>query len=122
MQVRLVLLILFRVCFWYFCRFWKLQPSFQAWLRIDAEFFEFSATSSSRDEEMLRGIEEMEAELVAGGNAGNAGFALCIVKILQGLRKFRNHSENFAIPAKFSYAHFFAMIAKFCYHSENSLS
>ena len=30
---------------------------------------------------MLRGIEEMEAELVAGGNAGNAGFSLCIAKI-----------------------------------------
>ena len=68
---------------------------------------------------MLRGIEEMEAELVARGNAGNAGFSLCIAKISQGLRKFRNHSENFAIPAKFRYAHFFAMIAKFRYHSEN---
>ena len=67
-----MLLISFRGCFWSFCRFWELQPSFQAWLRIDAEFFEFSATSSSQDEEMLRGIEEMEAELVAGGNAGNA--------------------------------------------------
>ena len=32
------------------------------------------------------------------------------------LRKFRNHSENFAIPAKFRYAQFFAMIAKFRYH------
>ena len=29
-----------------------------------------------------------------------AGFSLCIAKILQGLRKFCNHSENFAI-AKF---------------------
>ena len=38
------------------------------------------------------------------------------------LRKFRNHSKNFAIPAKFRYAQFFAMIAKFLYHSENSLS
>ena len=38
------------------------------------------------------------------------------------LRQFRNHSENFAIPAKFSYAQFFAMIAKFRYHSEISLS
>ena len=67
-------------------------------------------------------VEEMEAELDAGGNAGNVGFSLCIAKISQGLRKFRNHSENFAIPAKFRYAHFFAMIAKFRYHSENSLS
>ena len=71
---------------------------------------------------MLTGVEEMEAELDAGGNAGNAGFSLCIAKILQGLRKFRNHSENFAIPAKFRYAHFFAMITKFRYHRENSLS
>ena len=100
----------------------ELQPSFQVWLRIDAEFFEFSETSSSLDEEMLRGIEEMEAELVAGGNAGNAGFSLCIAKISQGLRNFRNHSENFVILAKFLYTHFFAMIAKIRYHSENSLS
>ena len=68
---------------------------------------------------MSTGIEEMEAELDAGGNAGNAGFSLCIAKILQGLRKFRNHSENFTIPAKFRYAHFFAMIAKITMHSEN---
>ena len=68
---------------------------------------------------MSTGIEEMEADLDAGGNAG---FSLCIAKISQGLRKFRNHSENFTIPAKFRYAQFFAMIAKFRYHSENSLS
>ena len=68
---------------------------------------------------MLKGIEEMEAELVARGNTGNAGFSLCIAKISQGLRKFCHHSENFAIPAKFCYAYFFAMIAKFRYHSEN---
>ena len=46
-------------------------------------------------------------------------FSLCIVKISQGLRKVRNHSKNFAIPAKFRYARFFAMIAKFRYHSES---
>ena len=40
-------------------------------------------------------------------------FRYDIAKILQGLRKFRNHSENFAIPAKFLYAQFFTMIAKF---------
>ena len=62
---------------------------------------------------MSRGIEEMEAKQNAGGNARNAGFSLCIAEISQGLRKFRNHSENFAIPVKFRYAHFFA---------ENSLS
>ena len=35
------------------------------------------------------------------------------------LRKFRNHSENFAIPAKFSYAQFFAIIVKITVHSKN---
>ena len=29
------------------------------------------------------------------------------------------HSENFAIPAKFSLCHIFAMIAKIHYHSES---
>ena len=71
---------------------------------------------------MSSGIEEMEAELNIGGMHESAGFSLCIAKILQGLQKFRSHSENFAIPAKFSYAQFFAMIVKFRYHSENSLS
>ena len=49
---------------------------------------------------------------------GVQDFRYGIAKISQGLRKFRNHSENFAIPAKFRYAHFFAMIAKFTMHSE----
>ena len=48
-----------------------------------------------------------------------AGFSLCIAKILQGLQKFRNHRENFAIPAKFRYAQYFAMIAKVTVHSKN---
>ena len=81
--------------------------------------YEFSAISSSQDEEMSSGIEEMEAELDAGENTRVQDFRYGIAKISQGLRKFRNHSENFAIPAKFRYAHFFAMIAKFRYHSEN---
>ena len=46
---------------------------------------------------------------------GLQDFSLCIAKISQGLRKFRNHSENFAIPAKFSLCTFFL------YDSENSL-
>ena len=71
---------------------------------------------------MSSGIEEIEAELNAGGMQESAGFLICIAKILQGLQKFRNRSENFAIPAKFCYAQFFAMIAKSHYHSENSLS
>ena len=49
-------------------------------------------------------------------------FRYGIAKISQGLRKFHNHSENFAIPVKFLYAQFFAMIAKFRYHSENLIS
>ena len=72
--------------------------------------------SSSRNEEMSSGIDEMEAELDAGGNAGITRFSLCIAKISQGLRKFRSHSENFAIPAKFSLCTFFH------YDSENLLS
>ena len=72
--------------------------------------------SSSRNEEMSSGIDEMEAELYAGGNAGITRFSLCIAKISQGLRKFHNHRENFAIPAKFSLCTFFR------YDSEISLS
>ena len=73
-------------------------------------------TSSSRNEELSSGIDEMGAELDAEGNAGIIGFSLCIAKILQGLRKFHNHSENFAIPAKFLLCTFFR------YDSEISLS
>ena len=51
---------------------------------------------------MLRGIDELEVERDVGGNMRQAGFSLCIAKISQGLRKFHNHSENFAIPAKIS--------------------
>ena len=65
---------------------------------------------------MSSGIEEMEAELNVGGCRRVQDFSLCIAKI------FFKDCENFAIPAKFRYAQFFAMIAKFCYHSENSLS
>ena len=38
-----------------------------------------------------------------------------IVKILLGLRKFRNHRENFAILAKISLCENFARLAKFRY-------
>ena len=71
---------------------------------------------------MSSGIEEMEAELDGRGNTRVQDFRYGIAKISQGLRKFRKDCENFAIPAKFRYAYFFAMIAKFLYHSENSLS
>ena len=46
---------------------------------------------------MSRGIDEMKAEEDAGGNMRQAGFSLCIAKISQGLRKFRNPCENFAM-------------------------
>ena len=92
------------------------------WSDLCHDSYEFSAISSSRDEEMSRGIEEMEAELNAGRCRRMQDFCNGIAKILQGLQRFRNHSENFAIPVKFCYAHFFAMIVKFHYHSENSLS
>ena len=39
--------------------------------------------SSSRNEEMSSGIDEMEAKLDAGGNAGTTGNSLCIAKISQ---------------------------------------
>ena len=71
--------------------------------------YEFSAISSSRDEEMSIGTEEMVAELMQEAMQGSAGFSLW-------------HRENFAILAKFCYAQFFDMIEKFRYHSENSLS
>ena len=75
---------------------------------------------------MLSGIDEMEVEVDAGGNAeGKAG----LQDFPYALRKFRNHSENFATIAKisqslrkFRYAQFFAKLAKFSYHRENSLS
>ena len=71
---------------------------------------------------MSSGTEEMEAELMLEAMQGVQDFHYGIEKISQGLQKFRNHSENFAIPAKVLYAQFFAMIAKFSYHSKNSLS
>ena len=52
-------------------------------------------------------------------------FSLCIAKISLGLRKFRNHRENFAILPKFSLCKIFdkkrnfASLAKITVHSEN---
>ena len=71
---------------------------------------------------MSSGTEEMEAELMQEAMQGVQDFRYGIAKISQGLQKFRNHRKNFAIPAQYRYAHFLAMIAKFRYHSENSLS
>ena len=61
---------------------------------------------------MSIGIEEMEAELNIGGYRSVQDFRYA-------LRKFRKDCENFTIHAKFRYAQFFAMIAKFRYHSES---
>ena len=57
-----------------------------------------------------------DAGTVANGTVAaeeKPGFSLYIAKISQGLRKFCNHSENFAILAKFSLCEFFARLAKF---------
>ena len=48
----------------------------------------------------------------------NPGIFAMIVKISLGLRKFLNHSENFAILAKFSLCENFARLAKFTVPSE----
>ena len=63
--------------------------------------------SSTQNEEMSSGNDEKEAKMDARGSRRQAGFSLCIAKISQGLRKFRNHSENFAILAKISLCTFF---------------
>ena len=42
------------------------------------------------------------------------GIFAIIAKISLGLRKFCNHSENFATLAKFSLCENFARLAKFC--------
>ena len=57
-----------------------------------------------------------DAGTVANGTVAageKPGFSLCIAKISLGLRKFHNHSENFAILAKFSLCKIFAKLAKF---------
>ena len=55
--------------------------------------------SSSRNEEMSSGIDEMKAEMDAGGNVGGkAG----LQDFRYALQKFRKDSENFATIAKIS--------------------
>ena len=53
--------------------------------------------SSTRNEEMSSGTGEMEAELDAEAKQEATGGKL---DFCYALRKFRNHSENFATPAK----------------------
>ena len=56
--------------------------------------------------------KEDAVEGAVGKRTGNPGNFAMIAKILLGLRKFRNHSENFAIPAKLRN---FARLVKFRY-------
>ena len=72
--------------------------------------------SSPQNEEMSSGNDEFEAELDVGGKHD----------LRYALRKFRKDCENFTTIAKisqsqqnFRYAHFFAKLAKFRYHSES---
>ena len=71
-------------------------------------------------------MKKCEVELMKRRCSGKAGAAeenqefrydcenfARIAKISQGLRKFRNHSENFTILAKFSLCENFAKLAKF---------
>ena len=55
--------------------------------------------SSTQNEEMSSRNDEQEAELDAEAKQKAAGGKL---DFLYALRKFRNHRENFAIPAKIS--------------------
>ena len=66
------------------------------------------------------GNEAKQAELMQEARQEDQDFHYGIAKISQGLRKFRNGSENFAFLAKFRYGHIFAMIAKIRYHRKNS--
>ena len=53
--------------------------------------------SSTRNEEMSSGTDEMEAKFDGGAMQEAAGGKQ---DFRYALRKFRNHSENFATPAK----------------------
>ena len=63
--------------------------------------------SSTKNEEMSNGIDEKEMQRQSRRQQRQAKFSLCIAQISQGLRKFRNHSENFAIPTNISLCTFF---------------
>ena len=60
--------------------------------------------SSTQNKEMSSGNDEMEGELDAEAMQEAAGGKH---DFRYALRKFRNHSENFAIPSKFSLCTFF---------------
>ena len=60
--------------------------------------------------------------MVQESNAGDQEFRYGIAKNSQGLRKFRNGSENFTILAKFCNPIEISLWPNFRYDSENSLS
>ena len=79
--------------------------------------------SSTQNEEMSSGNDEMEAKLDAEAMQEAVGGKHDFCYALQ---KFRKDCENFATIAKisqslrnFRYAHFFAKLVKFRYHSES---
>ena len=74
--------------------------------------YEFLAISSSRDEEMSIGTEEMEVELMQEAMQGSAGFLLWHSKNFARIAKVTMHSKNL----NFRYALYFH------YDSEISLS
>ena len=82
------------------------------WCLLMPSSHEFSAISSSRDEEMSIGTEEMEVELMQEAMQGSAGFSLWHSKNFARIAKVTMHSKNL----NFRYALYF--IAKFRYHSE----
>ena len=66
-------------------------------------------------------MKKCEVDLKKGGcssKTGKQGIFSMIGKFSLGLRKFRNHSENFASLAKFSLCENFARLAKFTVPSE----
>ena len=78
--------------------------------------------SSPQNEEMSSGNDELEAELDAEAMQEAGGKQ----DFRYALRKFRKDCENFSTIAKilqslrnFCYAHFFAKLVKFRYHSES---
>ena len=82
--------------------------------------------SSTQNEEMSSGNDDMEAEL---GAEAMQEAARGKQDFRNALRKFHKDCKNFATIAKisqslrkFCYAQFFAKLAKFRYHSEISLS
>ena len=59
--------------------------------------------SSLKYEEMWSGIDEKEMQWQSRSSRGKPGISLCIAKISQGLRKFRNYSlEKIFAMLKFS--------------------